>query len=410
MSEVKITPLARRLAEENGIDWQTLRGTGPEGTVLERDILAFLARVMAGEIDLPPSEAAPADKGFIPNVSQVQAALQREGLRLDDLVPEASLAQASTAPGPQTTDYIDFDLDLSIDEPEPAAPEPVNATWPEPPAAPQLNLDAWETEVPAVPLEAAASALDSWDQVEFAKSEPELPSFAEAMAPQEPAFVSAPSALGESLPQETLPEFEVPKPSPEAGPAQVTPPAATASSAKSAAPDFAAASAAAPAQEMAPSRVGGGLRIQAWQRLVDTAPAQEAASTLSEVWGYQVSLLPLLYRAAEKSLSDLNIARAVCKGVLEGDYLASHVVAPAASLKEAVDALEAARAQGQGLAVLTLPESFDQLLFPGAELLSLGRALGDKALLSYSGSLDSKDAAALLERVAFYLERPILLV
>lgn len=406
MSEVKITPLARRLAEENGIDWQTLRGTGPEGTVLERDILAFLARVMAGEIDLPPSEAAPADKGFIPNVSQVQAALQREGLRLDDLVPEASLAQASTAPGPQTTDYIDFDLDLSIDEPEPAAPEPVNATWPEPPAAPQLNLDAWETEVPAVPLEAAASALDSWDQIEFAKSEPELPSFAEAMAPQEPAFASAPSALGESLPQETLPEFEVPEPSPEAGPAQVTPPAATVSSMESAA---AVTRVAAPAQEMAPSRVGGGLRIQAWQRLVDTAPAQEAAATLSEVWGYQVSLLPLLYRAAEKSLSDLNIARAVCKGVLEGDYLASHVVAPAASLKEAVDALEAARAQGQGLAVLTLPESFDQLLFPGAELLSLGRALGDKALLSYSGSLDSKDAAALLERVAFYLERPILL-
>ncbi|MER3482643.1 MAG: dihydrolipoamide acyltransferase, partial [Meiothermus sp.] len=48
MSEVKVTPLARRLAEENGIDWRRLNGTGPENTVVERDILGFLAKVMAG--------------------------------------------------------------------------------------------------------------------------------------------------------------------------------------------------------------------------------------------------------------------------------------------------------------------------------------------------------------------------
>ncbi|RTH11210.1 dihydrolipoamide acyltransferase, partial [Thermus scotoductus] len=54
MAEPKITPLARRLAEENGIDWRRLQGTGPEGTIVERDILAFLAKVMAGEVDLPP--------------------------------------------------------------------------------------------------------------------------------------------------------------------------------------------------------------------------------------------------------------------------------------------------------------------------------------------------------------------
>ncbi|WP_253724066.1 E3 binding domain-containing protein, partial [Thermus scotoductus] len=60
MAEPKITPLARRLAEENGIDWRRLQGTGPEGTIVERDILAFLAKVMAGEVDLPPMpEEAP---------------------------------------------------------------------------------------------------------------------------------------------------------------------------------------------------------------------------------------------------------------------------------------------------------------------------------------------------------------
>ncbi|MER3537616.1 MAG: dihydrolipoamide acyltransferase, partial [Thermus sp.] len=54
MEEPKITPLARRLAEENGIDWRKLQGTGPDGTIVERDILAFLAKLMAGEVDLPP--------------------------------------------------------------------------------------------------------------------------------------------------------------------------------------------------------------------------------------------------------------------------------------------------------------------------------------------------------------------
>jgi len=58
MEEPKITPLARRLAEENGIDWRRLKGTGPDGTIVERDILAFLAKVMAGEVDLPPMPEA----------------------------------------------------------------------------------------------------------------------------------------------------------------------------------------------------------------------------------------------------------------------------------------------------------------------------------------------------------------
>jgi len=59
MEEPKITPLARRLAEENGIDWRKLKGTGPDGTIVERDILAFLAKVMAGEVDLPPCRNHP---------------------------------------------------------------------------------------------------------------------------------------------------------------------------------------------------------------------------------------------------------------------------------------------------------------------------------------------------------------
>lgn len=62
MSEPKITPLARRLAEENGIDWRQIVGSGPDGTVTERDILNYLAKVMSGEVTLegpPPGEPPP---------------------------------------------------------------------------------------------------------------------------------------------------------------------------------------------------------------------------------------------------------------------------------------------------------------------------------------------------------------
>jgi hypothetical protein len=50
-----IAPLARRLAEENNVEWRRLRGSGERGRVVERDVLEYLARVMAGEEDLDPT-------------------------------------------------------------------------------------------------------------------------------------------------------------------------------------------------------------------------------------------------------------------------------------------------------------------------------------------------------------------
>ena len=69
MHEPDIAPLARRLAEENNVDWRRLSGTGEDGRVVERDVLGYLARVMAGEEAIDPTpepvpdgmEAWPAD-------------------------------------------------------------------------------------------------------------------------------------------------------------------------------------------------------------------------------------------------------------------------------------------------------------------------------------------------------------
>jgi hypothetical protein len=53
--EPDIAPLARRLAEENNVDWRHLIGSGDGGRVVERDVLGYLARVMAGEEDVDPT-------------------------------------------------------------------------------------------------------------------------------------------------------------------------------------------------------------------------------------------------------------------------------------------------------------------------------------------------------------------
>lgn len=55
MSEPDISTLARRLAEQNNVDWRTLTGTGPDGKVVERDVLDYLARVMAGDEAVDPT-------------------------------------------------------------------------------------------------------------------------------------------------------------------------------------------------------------------------------------------------------------------------------------------------------------------------------------------------------------------
>ncbi|MEZ4629671.1 MAG: E3 binding domain-containing protein [Deinococcales bacterium] len=63
MTESNISPLARRLAEENNVNWRKLIGSGPSGKVIEKDIIEYLHRVMSG--DEPPNPTPePLPKGM----------------------------------------------------------------------------------------------------------------------------------------------------------------------------------------------------------------------------------------------------------------------------------------------------------------------------------------------------------
>lgn len=462
MSEVKITPLARRLAEENGIDWRQIQGTGPDGTVVERDILAFLARVMAGEVNLPPApeEIAPPPSS-IPDMAQAQAALQKEGVQLGDLVPPPPASRvASPVPSPSplsaapTMDDIEFDLDFDLDTPTSPVPpaaaafEEVPTLAPEPPIVPDFDepeplvaaeplptLQWEEPEAVSSPLSAVAPLPDINPELAALPSLPTetdlepLPSTPKLIwetqeviaAPEIPTPSPSPLQAGMNFTNTSepplagpevspTPEYHTPVetpsvPSPTPPVEQLTPsepvlapvpipPATTGPSAS-------------PVAETAPSAQV--LRVQAWQRLVEIGPVQDAAQTLSEAWRMEVGLYPLLYRAVDKALSDTQIPLRPTKGRLEGDQLQSLRVAPAQSLRGALDSLNMASDPAEGLTVLSLDSHFDQVIFPGIPTLTLGRTSGGHALLSLSGDMPADQAGKLLERIAYYLERPILL-
>ncbi|GEM86253.1 E3 binding domain-containing protein [Meiothermus granaticius] len=457
MSEVKITPLARRLAEENGIDWRKLNGTGPDNTVVERDILNFLARVMAGEVNLPPTpeEVAPPPED-IPNMAQAQALLQREGVQLDDLVPSApsSSPLPEAAPRP-TLDDLDFDIDfeteaelsLSAEPPVAAsktptllemAPEP---ELPEPPAQPVVEARLPSLE--PLPSNSVNPDLEGLPPLPEMEPEPPLPSASESsrlvwetqeVLPSAPVvepeplhsgmrFASSPHPTPEP-PLEELPPLS-PEPLPELPPLEDLPPTVqapapqvqasteTPAPAQPWVPEPQAPAEPAPSIAPEPQAVPSAprmLRVQAWQRLVQVKPALEASATLSEAWRTEVGLYALLYRAVDKALADTQLPLRAAKGSLEGEALRSHRVMPTQTLRGALDALQDAHEPGEGLTVLSLLDSpFDQVVFPGTALLTLGRAAGDHALLSLSGEIPPQEAGVLLERIGYYLERPILL-
>lgn len=78
---LKISPLARKLAEEHGLDPSTLVGTGPEGRIVKEDVeRALAAREAAGAA--PAGIPAPAAAGFeVLDGKRVKTRLPLQGMR-----------------------------------------------------------------------------------------------------------------------------------------------------------------------------------------------------------------------------------------------------------------------------------------------------------------------------------------
>lgn len=164
MSEPHISALAKRLAEQNNVDWRKLTGTGEGGKVVERDVLDYLARVMAGEEAVDPTpEPLPEGMEAWPD-QDAPSYFDRNAARSAQPAPAADPAPLDAAPG--------FDAP-AFDAPAPDAPS-LDVPSADAPAfdAPAYEAPAAEAPAPeAAPVWGApeaplADALDDTDDTD----------------------------------------------------------------------------------------------------------------------------------------------------------------------------------------------------------------------------------------------------
>lgn len=121
-----IAPLAKVLAEANGIDWRKIQGSGDGGQVVEQDILNYLSRIMSGDEEPPatPVDAPPPDwNGEMPSMDLLAAA--GVDSEIADFVASARSESVESVqfghPELSTpdlgSDAMDFELELDDEDP-----------------------------------------------------------------------------------------------------------------------------------------------------------------------------------------------------------------------------------------------------------------------------------------------------
>ena len=68
--KIRISPLARKLAEERGLDWAGITGTGPSGRIVKEDVEAALAAAATKETALPRPAPAAKESSVSPEFSE----------------------------------------------------------------------------------------------------------------------------------------------------------------------------------------------------------------------------------------------------------------------------------------------------------------------------------------------------
>ena len=230
----RIAPLAKILAEANGIEWQQLKGTGAGGMIVEQDILDYLSRVMSGEAEPPstPVDAPPPDWNGedLPGGGMFDAnMLSQAGVESDiaDFVQQSRSVTPASRPEP-TLSHDDFELD-DADEVAPTAPTLAAASLghspfeipPVTPVVPAPAVKPAERPTPVPPVTFPAARVEPQAQPPAAPAaaglgnllsrlynkEPERPA-APAPQPTQPQ----PAQFQPTQPQLAQSRFEIPAP------------------------------------------------------------------------------------------------------------------------------------------------------------------------------------------------------
>jgi pyruvate dehydrogenase E2 component (dihydrolipoamide acetyltransferase) len=105
---IKASPLARKIAQEHGIDLRLLQGTGPQGRIVERDVLAYLEKMR------PPAPAPVAAPPVHPTPAPAGAARTEPLNRLRQITAQRTTEAKQTIPHFYLTMEIDMEEALAL--------------------------------------------------------------------------------------------------------------------------------------------------------------------------------------------------------------------------------------------------------------------------------------------------------
>ena len=108
---IRISPVARRIAAEAGLDFSNLTGTGPDGRILRKDVEAAIAGGRGGGTAAPPvrEELAPAPSPAAPARKPAQAAATTGLTKMRQAIARRMTQSKTTAPHY----YLTLDIDMT---------------------------------------------------------------------------------------------------------------------------------------------------------------------------------------------------------------------------------------------------------------------------------------------------------
>lgn len=106
---VKITPVAKKIAQEHGLDYTLVTGTGPGGRIKKADVLKAIEEGVSAPA--PAAAAAPAWDGEIVDGKRVKASLPLSGIR----AAVAEHMRASLAGSAQLSVMGEFEVDAMVE-------------------------------------------------------------------------------------------------------------------------------------------------------------------------------------------------------------------------------------------------------------------------------------------------------
>lgn len=95
---IKASPLARRIAEERGIDLEKVKGTGPEGRITKEDVLTYIEQMEKKVAPPKPPVPAPPEEVEMVELTKMQETIAERMTRAKQTVPHF---------------YVTTDIDMS---------------------------------------------------------------------------------------------------------------------------------------------------------------------------------------------------------------------------------------------------------------------------------------------------------